>query len=923
MMKSRASILAAVLASVAILLQPGAGAQQPTPQYRIQPLSDLTGAPALSLALRRLRTIATLVQTTAHPDDENNAMLALQARHLGVRVALVTATRGDGGQNEIGTELFDALGVLRTEELLVAHRFDGAEQYFTRAVDFGYSFSAQETLEKWGREEILGDYVRHIRTIRPDVMVSMSPDGMGGGQHHQTSALLTTDAYRAAADPAQFPEQIKEGLRPWQVKKLYRPVGGFGGREGRGGPGQRGAGRGAVQPPPAQADGTITTLDTNIFEPLLGCTIGEVGSVASGMHMCQGRVPMVPPPGATAARYRLVESLLPKPPSETSLFEGIDVSLQGLAKYAGNDPPQALVTGLATIDSRVDAATRAFESRGPFAAVPDLVGALTTVRGLLDQLASMGLSDAARYEIVTRLRLKETQLQEAIVIAHAMRVDATANDGLLVHGQSLGVSIVVANRGGGELPVSAVTLRGFEGAGTCARGVAVLSAPYTCSVDVRIPSAARLTDVYWRRPEDAGRAAFEPDAPFGLPFRPTPFRAQVEMEVAGQRIVRDLPIQFRYEGAGLVGEKRMELNVVPAFAVSVSPQVVVVPTKSPAGRDATSAGREVRVTVVNGTKGPASATVRLRAPAGWRVSPATQAVGFTREDESTTSRFTVAPPAAVRPGDVELTAEVTASEGAANGTFTAGYQAIEYPHIQRRHKIIPATSRVKVIDVAVAPSLAVGYIMGVGDQVPVALQQLGARVTLVDSDELAWGDLSKYHTIVTGVRAYERRADLRANNHRLLKYVENGGTVIVQYNRMEFNQAQYGPYKAAVTSERITDENAPVKVLVPTHPVFNVPNRIGSRDWEGWVQERGTYFLGDLDPKYVDLVEMEDPFEYNRGPKRGALVDARYGKGRWMYVGLVLWRQLPSGTEGAYRLFANLISLGKPQRPSPPPAVER
>ncbi len=209
-----------------------------------------------------------------------------------------------------------------------------------------------------------------------------------------------------------------------------------------------------------------------------------------------------------------------------------------------------------------------------------------------------------------------------------------------------------------------------------------------------------------------------------------------------------------------------------------------------------------------------------------------------------------------------------------------GYQVIEYPHIQRRHKIVPAVARFKVIDVAIPPALTVGYIMGVGDQVPAALQQLGARVTLIDSDEMAWGDLSRYHAIVTGVRAYERRADLRANNHRLLKYVENGGTAIVQYNRQEFNQAQYGPYAVRTSSERITDENAPVKILVPGHPVFNVPNKINARDWQGWVQERGTYFLEQpLDAKFVDLVEMEDPFPFNQGPKRGAFVEARLWEG--------------------------------------------
>jgi LmbE family N-acetylglucosaminyl deacetylase len=910
-----------------VAVQFHAGAQQPTPQYRIQPLTDLQGAPALALALRQLSTTGTLMQTTAHPDDEPNAMLALHARYFGMRVALVTATRGDGGQNEIGTELFDALGILRTEELLTAHRFDGAEQYFTRAVDFGYSFSPQETLEKWGRQEILGDYVRHIRTIRPDVIASMSPEGMGGGQHHQTSAMLTTDAFRAAADPTQFPEQIREGLRPWQAKKLYRPAGGFGGRGGRGGPpgqGQRGGGRGAGQPPATPTDARFATLDTNLYEPLLGCTIGEIGGIASGMHMCQGRVPMVPQPGPTAARYRLAESVLSGPrQDETSLFDGLDVSLAGLARYAGDPPPQALVSRLTNVAARVAAASRALESRGLAATIPELIAGLTDLRGLMGAIASLNLSSDAKYEIELRLRLKEEQFQHAIVLAHALRIDAVANDGLVVPSQPVSVSIVVATRGAGQLGVPSVTLSGFDGPGSCAPGNATLGTPYSCTAQLHMPRDARLTGVYWERPEDAGRATFEADAPFGLPFRPTPFRARIEMDVAGTRVVRDLPVQFRYEGPGLTGEKRMELKVVPAFAVSLSPQIAVVPIRSASvrgssARAAEPLGRELRVTVINGAKGPATASVRLKAPAGWRVAPASVPITFTREDESTTVRFTVSPPAPSKPGEVEIAAEVSAAD---TGTFSTGYQVIEYPHIQRRHKLISASASVKTIDVAIAPSLSIGYIMGVGDQVPAALQQLGARVTLIDADELAWGDLSRYDAVVTGVRAYERRADLRANNHRLLKYVEGGGTAIAQYNRQEFNQAQYGPYKAIVSSDRITDENAPVKILVPGHLLFNYPNRISESDWRGWVQERGTYFLGDRDPKYVDLVEMEDPFEYNRGVKRGALVEARYGKGRWIYVGLGLWRQLPSGTDGAYRLFANLISLGK--APKPPFAVER
>jgi hypothetical protein len=283
-------------------------------------------------------------------------------------------------------------------------------------------------------------------------------------------------------------------------------------------------------------------------------------------------------------------------------------------------------------------------------------------------------------------------------------------------------------------------------------------------------------------------------------------------------------------------------------------------------------------------------------------------VTFERENEDATVKFTVTAPAGVKPGEYAVGAEVAAGADVASST---GYEVVEFPHIHRRHVVERAETRVKVIDVKIASGLRVGYVMGVGDAVPAAIAQLGADVHLIDPAELASGDLSRYNVIVTGVRAYERRPDLRANNNRLLKYVENGGTMIVQYNKQEFNQAQYGPYPVKVGTDRITDENAPVEVLVPAHPVFNTPNKIGPEAWAGWVQERGTYFLGERDPRYVDLLRSTDPFPYNPGAKTGALVEARYGKGRWIYVGLVLWRQLPAGTDGAYQLLANLLSLGK------------
>ena len=311
--------------------------------------------------------------------------------------------------------------------------------------------------------------------------------------------------------------------------------------------------------------------------------------------------------------------------------------------------------------------------------------------------------------------------------------------------------------------------------------------------------------------------------------------------------------------------------------------------------------------VINDAPGPADSVVKLELPPGWTASPDGQPVKFVRSDESQTVRFQVRPAPNTAPGEFQVRAVASA-----NGrTFDRGFQVIEYPHIRRYHIYETAETTLKVIDVRTPANLLIGYIMGVGDQVPAAIEQLGAKVEMITADDLAWGNLARFDAIVMGVRAYERRDDLRSNNSRLLEYVFNGGTAIVQYNKYEFNDAQYGAYPAKVSSNRVTDAAAPVKILAANDPVFTTPNEIGEAAWKNWVQERGLYFLGEKDSRYRDLVQLEDPFPQNPGPKTGALVKAQYGKGRWVYVGLNLWRQLPSGTDGAYQLLANLLSLGR------------
>jgi hypothetical protein len=515
------------------------------------------------------------------------------------------------------------------------------------------------------------------------------------------------------------------------------------------------------------------------------------------------------------------------------------------------------------------------------------------------------------------------------------------------------VGVIVASHGAGDITVKQVKFNGFDGDAACAltpvvaaggrggRGAAPPAGPVMstfrkdqvgrCEPSLKVPVNARISEPYWHREGDAGRYTFDADAPFGLPYRPTPFYVQVTLGFpGGEDVIAGLAIQHRYEGNIFSGEKRTELLVVPALSVSVSPEIAIIPVatvRAPAAppkaatpgtrgrapqQPTVAASREIRVTVVNDTPVATVSVVKLNLPQGWTSSPAEQTLTFARQDESLTVRFQIKPAPNTPPGEFHVRA-VTSAGGQ---TFDRGYQVIEYPHIRRQHIYDQAGTTMKVIDVKTAPNLTVGYVMGVGDQVPSAIEQLGVKVAMIGADDLAWGDLSRFDAIVTGVRAYERRDDLRANNTRLLEYVRNGGTLIVQYNKFEFNEAQYGPYPAQVgtfsgSGIRVTDENAPVRVLAPDDAVFHQPNEIREAAWRGWKQERGLYFLGEKDARYRDLIELADPFPNNPGVKRGALVEAPFGKGRWVYVGLNLWRQLPAGTDGAYQILANLLSLGK------------
>ena len=866
------------------LLAPLAPAEPP-----LLPLDIDRGATGLALALRKVGVSSRVLYVTAHPDDEMNGVLVRLARGLGVRTALLTVTRGEGGQNAIGGELFDALGVLRTGELLAIHRHDGVEQSFGRAYEFGFSFSVEETFAKWGREDTLGDVVRVVRAFRPDVVLTLPVEGDGGGQHHQAVGRLAREAFRAAADPARFPEQLREGLRPWQARKIYQGgVGGYG-----------------------EVPGALVRVPTGVYDPVLGMTWQQLGSRARALHRCQGAGQLVADPGPAEGVFSLLDAEPAVGGPETDILDGLDGTLAGLARFA-----PGLASALRALDAQAARARASLDPNSPEASVPALVETLARLRDLAGEIDG-GIADpAVRAEVAGRLAEEEGDAEEALARAHGLVLDARAEDGLVTPGQTVAVAAALFNHAGRGLDVEALELEAPPGwaverregeAGTTLGGGASRRARFA----VTLAPDARPSQPYWRRAKDRDRHELLVPADETRPWSPPLLIAHARCRVEGVPTTLRAPVAWRYEGTVAGGERRHELQVVPALSVRVSPEITAVPLASP------RRPVEVRVFARSFARGAAEAAARLEAPPGWSVEPPSVPLSFSYEGEEAGARFRVTPPRALAAGEVTLRA-VAVRDGREH---REAVQVVDYDHVERRQLLRPAEARVLLLDVRTAPGTSVGYVMGSGDALAEAVRQMGVPLTLLTADDLLFGELSRYTTIVTGIRAYETRPDLRSSHGRLIRWVEAGGHLVVQYNRAAFNRlapdapappadapSPYVPRPAIVTSERISDEAAPMRALAPGHPLLTAPNRIGPADWAGWVQERGIQLLAARDPGYTELLAATDPFPYNPGEKRGMLVEAKVGKGTWTYVGLALFRQVPAGVPGGWRLLANLVS---------------
>jgi LmbE family N-acetylglucosaminyl deacetylase len=826
------------------------------------------GATALGAALRRLGTTKRVLMIAAHPDDENTALIAELALGDGADVAYLSLTRGEGGQNLIGPELQEGLGLIRTEELLTARSLDGARQFFTRAYDFGYSKSADETLRHWPRDTILGDVVEIVRRYRPDIIVSVfSGTAADGHGQHQAAGILAREAFHAAADPARFPHHAARGLAPHRARYLFQSL---------------------WRPPP---DPPIT-IATGELDPLFGRSRYQIAMQSRSRHRSQdmGQAE-APGPQRTALRVLAGEH----PAGAQSLFAGLDTTLAQHARTAG--AANAVVRVLEQYEQQARAIRDGYNPLQP----------LTTARRLHEAHALLQrvAATAELPALAPLLQNELAELEQAIALASGFVLDVVADTPQPAEGDTFLLTLTAWNGGAGEpflhrleplLPAgwTATLVEGDAGPLRMAPQQLVRR-----TFRVTVPAAAPPTEPYFLRSERPGShyAWDVADEHRGLPFEPRPVRGVAELGAgATVRLERDAAFVTIDKS---IGELREPLLIVPPVAVAVEPRLSVVPAGEPVRT------RSYTVTVSSAVDG-IHGTLRLDAPARWRVEPAAVPLTLARRGEVRHATFAVTPPADV-PGDAVLRARFETDRG----TFDRGYSIIDYPHIRPHALYRDAAIRVAAFPIAIARDLRIGYIEGAGDDGAAALRELGAVVENLDADAIASADLGEYDAIVAGIRAYEVRPDLIAHNERLLEYARRGGTFVVQYNKYELvDDGGFLPYPATMSRPhgRVADETAPVTLLAPQHPLLKWPNRITAADFDGWVQERGLYYLDRFDERYTPLLAMADPGEEALA---GALVAARVGDGWYVYTGLALFRQIPEAVPGAWRLLANLVSLGR------------
>ena len=799
-------------------------------------------ASEIQLALQKLNVLGRVLYIAAHPDDENTNLMAFWANGSLYDAAYLSITRGDGGQNLIGPELGERLGVIRTEELLDARRIDHAKQFFTRAIDFGFSKTAEESMRIWNHDKILADVVWVIRNFRPDVIVTrFSPEDEKTHGHHTASAILATEAFSAAADPNRFPDQLAF-VKPWQATRLVWNTSPF---------------FFTNRNLPFDPTG-LTVLEAGGYNSLLGKAYTEIAAASISMHKSQG-VGGLPRRGARKEYFKPLKGQS----MTSSLFEGVDTSWSRLANS------ESIAAEIGQIISK-------FNPADPAASVPELLNLRKAMSGIQD---------------VSWIAEKKADLDKIVAACLGLHVEASTATETFTPGQTAAIKVEAINRS--NVPVTLQEVR-FPNTGESNKIDATLPSNELVTKDLscRIPDDAPYSQPYWlRKPRTLGTFTVDDQKLIGLPENPPALPVEIVLQVNGQELRYIVDTQYRTADA-VAGELPRPLVITPPAFVNVLDSVIVFPTNQP---------KPVSVRVTAAT-GPVKGELKLATPQGWEVSPASIPVDLKAANSEMVATFSVKPPNQNSEGTLRAIVSIDGRD------YSLERVRISYPHIGVQTLMPPAEVKLVRADIH-KKGEHIGYIPGAGDDVPESLRQIGYSVKILSEPEITAKNLTQFSAVVLGIRAYNTQDRISNWLPELFAYVKNGGLAIAQYNTLaDLKTNQLGPYPLEISRDRVTDENAQVRVLAPNHPLMKVPNKITPKDFDGWVQERGLYFPNKWDPAWTPILSCNDPKEK---PLDGGLLVVKSGKGFFIYTSYSWFRQLPAGVPGAYRLFANMLSLEK------------
>ena len=792
-------------------------------------------------AMKRLNVVGNVLYVAAHPDDENTLFITWLSKEKMVRAGYIAMTRGDGGQNLVGPEQGEYVGLLRTHELLGARSVDGGEQYFTRANDFGFSKTTDEALAFWGKEQVLSDLVWRIRNFQPDVMVNrFPPDARAGHGHHSASAVLSEEAFKAAADPNRFPEQLAY-VKPWQVKRLvwnsFSPN--F----------QNG-----------QPEGSSIKIPLGDYNPLLGKSYTEISAEARSMHKSQGF-------GSAKTKNQRSDYALHKAGEEAKndLFDGIDLSWK---RINGGDKIEKMVNDI----------YNQFKAQNPSASVPALIEVYNAIAAL---------------DVNVWTTYKKKEVQELILACAGLWFEANTVDYSVSPADKIKINVNVVSRSNSNIMLEKLAFRATKQDTTINKKLAYNDA-LNITYELQIPANQPITQPYWlEKKKENGFYNVKDQLLRGLPMKPADLVCEYSFNIEGKIFTFQTPLTYKFVEPS-DGEIYRYFEVRPEVTATIGEKVYSF---------ADNSAKDVVVTLKAGKKG-VNGSVSLEVPSSWKVEPAS--INFELKDKYEERKVTFK----VFPSSTASEITLKAIAKTASGTYNRGIASIEYKHVPTLTLFPLAEAKALRIDLK-KKGTKIGYIAGAGDEVPAALQQIGYQVTMLTPVELA-KDLTQFDAIIVGIRAYNTEDYLKFFQEKLMEYVNNGGNIITQYQTNAFyglsKVKEIGPFPLAIGRGRVTDETAEMKITKPDHPLLNTPNKITAKDFEGWVQERGLYFSDKWSDKYETVFSIKDA---NETEQEGSLLYAKYGKGNFIFTGLAFFRELPAGVPGAYRLFANMISVGK------------